>query len=396
MFNNNKYKNTRLADTSLRDTVSDLASGYGVGQSDEIAKKALTKFNPGQIATKVKPSANIAGMAVGIAADPLINLGEALLTGPAKMYSSRMSDAIKNIAAIKKLIPNDPNLTALLDSLSQQMNSGAQSFTAKTNNQPAPAQNNQAAPTQNNQAVNASYNNKINRVAVIGDPTSNLGDYGRQALIGAGGGALLGGPLGMLTGAIGGLASAAAGDVVYQFKNNAQKASWNAGEMQEKLGTMADQLQKTNPQVSIMLRKLGQDVKNYIEVTHEKKRGANMKNSYDKELQQMQQGQPAQQGQQQTPSIEQDPQISQGVQYLMGIYQQGMQFYNSGDAQNYNTYKLQYTQGLQNLNQYIVQKYPNQDPNVILGQYLQQQQEMQQQQMQQQQMQQQGNTQQPQ
>ena len=388
MFNNNKYKNTRLADTSLRDTVSDLASGYGVGQSDEIAKKALTKFNPGQIATKVKPSANIAGMAVGIAADPLINLGEALLTGPAKMYSSRMSDAIKNIAAIKKLIPNDPNLTALLDSLSQQMNSGAQSFTAKTNNQAAPIQNNQAAPIQNNQAVNASYNNKMNRVAVIGDPTSNLGDYGRQALIGAGGGALLGGPLGMLTGAIGGLASAAAGDVVYQFKNNAQKASWNAGEMQEKLGTMADQLQKTNPQVSIMLRKLGQDVKNYIEVTHEKKRGANMKNSYDKELQQMQQGQP---GQQQTPSIEQDPQISQGVQYLMGIYQQGMQFYNSGDAQNYNTYKLQYTQGLQNLNQYIVQKYPNQDPNVILGQYLQQQQEMQQQQMQQQ-----GNTQQPQ
>jgi hypothetical protein len=188
----------------------------------------------------------------------------------------------------------------------------------------------------------------------------------------------------MLTGAIGGLASAAAGDVVYQFKNNAQKASWNAGEMQEKLGTMADQLQKANPQVSIMLRKLGQDVKNYIEVTHEKKRGANMKNSYDKELQQMQQGQ------QQAPSIEQDPQISQGVEYLMGIYQQGMQFYNSGDAQNYNTYKLQYTQGLQNLNQYIVQKYPNQDPNVILGQYLQQQQQMQQQ------MQQQGNTQQPQ
>jgi hypothetical protein len=390
MFNNNKYKNTRLADTSLRDTVSDLASGYGVGQSDEIAKKALTKFNPGQIATKVKPSANIAGMAAGIAADPLINLGEALLTGPAKMYSSRMSDAIKNIAAIKKLIPNDPNLTALLDSLSQQMNSGAQSFTAKTNNQPAPAQNNQPTPAQNNQAVNASYNNKINRVAVIGDPTSNLGDYGRQALIGAGSGALLGGPLGMLTGAIGGLASAAAGDVVYQFKNNAQKASWNAGEMQEKLGTMADQLQKANPQVSIMLRKLGQDVKNYIEVTHEKKRGANMKNSYDKELQQMQQGQQGQQGQQKAPSIEQDPQISQGVEYLMGIYQQGMQFYNSGDAQNYNTYKLQYTQGLQNLNQYIVQKYPNQDPNVILGQYLQQQQQMQQQ------MQQQGNTQQPQ
>lgn len=353
MFNNNKYNNTRLADTSLRDTAADLASGYGVGQSDEIAKKALTKLKPGQLATKVKPGANVAGMAVGIAADPLLNLGEALISGPAKMYSSRMGDAIKNIAAIKKLIPNDPNLTALLDSLSQQMNTGAQSFTRKA------------------------YNNKNTRVAVIGDTKSNLGDYGRQALIGGAGGALFGGIPGALAGAFGGLASAAAGDVIYQFKNNAQKASWNAGEMQEKLGTMADQIQKTNPQVSLMLRKLGQDVKNYIEVNHEKKFGANMKNSYDKELQQ-QQGQQAQ-GQQGAPNVAQDPQISQGVQYLMGVYQQGMQYYNSGDAQNYNAHKTEYTQGLQNLNQYVTKNYPDQDPNMILGQYVQQMQQMQQQ-----------------
>jgi hypothetical protein len=365
MFNNKKYQNTRLADTSLRDTASDLVSGYGVGQSDELAKKALTKMQPGQLATKVKPGANVAGMALGVAADPLINLGEAALLGPQKMYASRMTDAIKNIAAIKKLIPNDPNLIALLDSLSQQMNAGAQSFTRKA------------------------YNNKNVKVAVIGDPRSNLGDYGRQALIGAGGGALVGGVPGALAGALGGLASAAASDIVYQFKNNAQKASWNAGEMQEKLSTMADQLQKTNPQVGLMLRKLGQDVKNYIEVNHEKKSGANMKNSYDKELQQMQ-GQ--QQGQQQAPNIAEDPQISQGVQYLMGIYQQGMQYYNAGDAQNYNAIKAQYTQGMQNLTQYVTQNYPNQDPNMILGQYVQQMQQMQQQQMQQQQ----GNTVQPQ
>jgi hypothetical protein len=360
MFNNNKYNNTRLADTSLRDTASDLASGYGVGQSDELAKKALTKMQPGQLATKVKPGANVAGMAVGLAADPLLNLGEALISGPAKMYSSRMGDAIKNIAAIKKLIPNDPNLIALLDSLSQQMNAGAQSFTRKA------------------------YNNKNVKVAVIGDPRRNLGDYGRQALIGAGGGALVGGVPGALAGAIGGLASAAAGDLVYQFKNNAQKASWNAGEMQEKLSTMADQIQKTNPQASLMLRKLGQDVKNYIEVNHEKKSGANMKNSYDQELQQMQQGQKGQQQGQQGPDVAQDPQISQGVQYLMGIYQQGMQYYNAGDAQNYNAIKAQYTQGMQNLTQYVTQNYPNQDPNMILGQYVQQMQLMQQQQMQQQ------------
>ena len=361
MFNNKIYQNTRLADTGLRDTASDLVTGYGVGQSDELAKKALTKLKPGQLATQVKPGANIAGMAVGIAADPLLNLGEALLTGPAKMYSSRMGDAIKNIAAIKKLIPNDPKLMSLLDSLSQQMNAGAQSLTRKA------------------------YNNKINRIAVIGDARSNLGDYGRQALIGGAGGALFGGIPGALAGAFGGLASAAAGDLVYQFKNNAQKASWNAGEMQEKLGTMADQIQKTNPQVSLMLRKLGQDIKNYIEVNHEKKWGANMKNSYDQELQQMQQGQQqGQQGQEQASNVAEDPQISQGVQYLMGIYEQGMQYYNSGDAQNYNAIKAQYNQGLQNLNQYIGQNYPDQDPNMILGQYVQQMQQMQQQQMQQQ------------
>ena len=56
-----------------------------------------------------------------------------------------------------------------------------------------------------------------------------------------------------------------------------------------------------------------------------------------------------------------------------------MQFYNSGDAQNYNAYKAQYNQGLQNLNQYVAQKYPNQDPNMILGQYIQQMQQTQQQ-----------------
>ena len=376
MFNNRKFQNTRLADTGLRDTASDLGSGMLVGQSDELAKKALTKLKPGQLVTKVKPSANVAAMAVGIAADPLINLGEALLTGPAKMYSSRMSDAIKNIAAIKKLIPNDPNLTALLDSLSQQMNAGAQLFTKK-----------------------ASYNNKNKRLAVIGDFAGNRGDYARQTAIGAGTGAMSGGLLGSIapgignligagagaiTGGLSGLAGAMAGDIVYQFKNNVQKASWNAGEMQEKLITMADQIQKINPQISVMLNKLGQDVKNYIEVNLEKKRGANMKNSYDQELQQMQQGQ-------QGENVAQDPQISQGVQYLMGVYQQGMQYYNAGDAQNYNAYKAEYTQGLQNLNQYVAQNYPDQDPNMILSQYVQQMQEMQQQQIQQQ-----GNIQQPQ
>lgn len=369
MFNNNKYKNTRLADTGLRDTAADLASGVIVGQSDDLASKAISKLKPGQLATKVKPGAGIAGAAVSLVADPLLNLGEAVLSGPAKMYSSRMSDAIKNIAAIKKFIPNDPNLIALLDSLSQQMNAGAQSFSRKA------------------------YNNKINRIAVVGDFKGNLGDYARQTAIGAGSGALtgalagtvvpgagnaIGAGLGALTGGISGLVGAVAGDVVYQFKNNAQKASWNAGEMQEKLSTMADQLQNINPQVGLMLRKLGQDIKNTIEVNHEKKWGANMKNSYDQDLQQMQQGQQAQ-GQQGAPNVAQDPQISQGVQYLMGVYQQGMQYYNSGDAQNYNAYKSEYTQGLQNLNQYVTQNYPDQDPNMILGQYVQQMQQMQQQ-----------------
>ena len=141
------------------------------------------------------------------------------------------------------------------------------------------------------------------------------------------------------------------------------------------MNQLADQIQKTNPQVSLMLRKLGQDIKNYIEVNHEKKWGANMKNSYDQELQQMQQGQQegqqqGQQGQEQASNVAEDPQISQGVQYLMGIYEQGMQYYNSGDAQNYNAIKAQYNQGLQNLNQYIGQNYPDQDPNMILGQYV--------------------------
>ena len=89
-------------------------------------------------------------------------------------------------------------------------------------------------------------------------------------------------------------------------------------------------------------------------------------------------------------SPEQDQNIQVGVQQIMDIYNEGMQYYNAGNLQAYNQYKMQYNQAIQTITNYIAQKYPDQDPSAMLGQIMQQQQ------AQQQQMQQQGNMQQPQ
>lgn len=364
------------------DGVKDFGLGMATGLTDEAAMAAAKKSGlvaVQNVAKNAKPTANIAATIVGIAANPLINEAEAHLIGPQKMYQSRYQDILKNIQAIQKLIPNDNKINMLIQQLLQTIQQGSQLFQKR-----------------------ATYNNKNTRLAVIGE--FNTGQYARDALIGAGTGAMaglaaggVGAAPGAIIGAVGGGLGSAAFDIAYQFKNNYQKASWQAGEMEEKIKTLFDQIKDLNPQIASMLRKIAKDIKNEIEVRFEKKSGASYKNEYDQATQQAQ-GQGQQQGQQQggMPQLDSsslDPELAQAVTNALQIYSQAKQAYYM-NPQMYEQLRMQYQQILQQINAYIAQNYPGQDANQILAIYMNQanfgmqQQPMQQQPMMQQPMQQ--------
>lgn len=364
------------------DGVKDFGLGMATGLTDEAAMAAAKKSGlvaVQNVAKNAKPTANIAATIVGIAANPLINEAEAHLIGPQKMYQSRYQDILKNIQAIQKLIPNDNKINMLIQQLQQTIQQGSQLFQKR-----------------------ATYNNKNTRLAVIGE--FNTGQYARDALIGAGTGAMaglaaggVGAAPGAIIGAVGGGLGSAAFDIAYQFKNNYQKASWQAGEMEEKIKTLFDQIKDLNPQIASMLRKIAKDIKNEIEVRFEKKSGASYKNEFDQATQQAQ-GQGQQQGQQQggMPQLDSsslDPELAQAVTNALQIYSQAKQAYYM-NPQMYEQLRMQYQQILQQINAYIAQNYPGQDANQILAIYMNQanfgmqQQPMQQQPMMQQPMQQ--------
>ena len=355
------------------DGVKDFGLGMATGLTDEAAMAAAKKSGlvaVQNVAKNAKPTANIAATIVGIAANPLINEAEAHLVGPQKMYQSRYQDILKNIQAIQKLIPNDNKINMLIQQLQQTIQQGSQLFQKK-----------------------ATYNNKNTRLAVIGE--FNTGQYARDALIGAGTGAIaglaaggVGAAPGAIIGAVGGGLGSAAFDIAYQFKNNYQKASWQAGEMEEKIKTLFDQIKDLNPQIATMLRKIAKDIKNEIEVRFEKKSGASYKNDYDQATQQGEQGQ-QQGGMPQLDSSSLDPELAQAVTNALQIYSQAKQAYYM-NPQMYEQLRMQYQQILQQINAYIAQNYPGQDANQILAIYMNQanfgmqQQPMQQQPMQQQ------------
>ena len=338
------------------DGVKDFGLGMATGLTDEAAMAAAKKSGlvaVQNVAKNAKPTANIAATIVGIAANPLINEAEAHIIGPQKMYETRTKDILKNMQAIQKLIPNDNKINMLIQQLQQTIQQGNLLFQKR-----------------------ATYNNKNTRLANIGE--FNTGQYARDALIGAGTGAIaglaaggVGAAPGAIIGAVGGGLGSAAFDIAYQFKNNYQKASWQAGEMEEKIKTLFDQIKDLNPQIASMLRKIAKDIKNEIEVRFEKKSGASYKNEYDQATQQAQ-GQGQQQGgMPQLNSSNLDPELAQAVTNALQIYSQAKQAYYM-NPQMYEQLRMQYQQILQQINAYIAQNYPGQDANQILAIYMNQ------------------------
>jgi hypothetical protein len=355
-FNNrnlNKDFEKTAESNSLLENTKHMAGGIASGFADEALLGAAKKTNLVNFAKNVKPNmwSSVGVGALGIAANPLINLAEANIIGPQRMYSTRYQDVLKNIQHIQKLIPNDNKINSLIQQLQQTIQQGFQLFQKK-----------------------ASYNNSNTRIAVIGD--FNAGMYARDAAIGAGTGFMTGvmaGGIGAVPGAalgfVGGGLGSAAFDIAYQFKNNYQKASWQAGDLQVNLKTLSEQLEHFSPQLGQMLLKLGQDIKNEIEVRFEKKSGANYKNQHDQAVQEGQQGQ--QGGMPQLDSSSLDPNLAQAVTGALQIYTQAKQAYYM-NPQMYDQLRMQYQQMLQEINAYIAQNYAGQDINQILAMYMKQ------------------------
>ena len=381
--------------------------------------KALQKVKP-----NLKPTTNMSGlkgMGIGLATavgtSSLLNLAEEM-KGPKAIFNDYMTDYTKLLNALSALYPQHQELQNMIN-LGKQIGQKA-SYMMASSNVKGPSLTQAVSTGLKSGAEQAKgladlggmalgrtpaqavYNHKMTKVAIVGE--ANFGQYGRGALEGAAGG-LAGGAVGVGIGAASGAGYEIGKDIWHNTRSNQYKAAAYTNQLIEKVSSMAAQLNKFNPQAAALLSKYANDLNNYVKQNIYKGGGTALEkgissitnfftgqkdqkadqSTIDQANELAQGGQSQQQLQseemQQQASPSQDPQISQGVQYLMGIYQQGMQYYNAGDAQNYNAIKAQYTQGMQNLTQYVTQNYPDQDPNMILGQYVQQ---MQQQEMQQQ------------
>lgn len=394
---------------------------------ENIAQEGLEKgFTKGlqKVKPNLKPTTNMSGlkgMGIGLATavgtSSLLNLAEEM-KGPKAIFNDYMTDYTKLLNALSTLYPQHQELQNMIN-LGKQIGQKA-SYMMASSNVKGPSLTQAVSTGLKSGAEQAKgladlggmalgrtpaqavYNHKMTKIAIVGE--ANFGQYGRGALEGAAGG-LAGGAVGVGIGAASGAGYEIGKDIWHNTRSNQYKAAAYTNQLIEKVSSMAAQLNKFNPQAAALLTKYADDLNNYVKQNIYKGGGTALEkgissitnfftgqkdqkadqSTIDQANELAQGGQSQQQLQseemQQQASPSQDPQISQGVQYLMGIYQQGMQYYNAGDAQNYNAIKAQYTQGMQNLTQYVTQNYPDQDPNMILGQYVQQ---MQQQEMQQQ------------
>lgn len=134
------------------------------------------------------------------------------------------------------------------------------------------------------------------REAIRGEfePGKYVRDMGVGALSGAAGGAIVGGGIGSVpaaaVGAIGGaawgLGSNAASDIWYQTRSDEDKASWQAGDLQEHLEKMGGLLtgKTQSPEIGAHLNQLGTQYKNYIDVIVQKTNNEEQKKMYEQNM----------------------------------------------------------------------------------------------------------------
>jgi len=110
----------------------------------------------------------------------------------------------------------------------------------------------------------------------------NLGEYGHDVLTdaaaGAAGGAIAtlpaggaGAVPGAIIGGLSGLVGHGLKDLWYATRSNEDKASWQAGDIQERLNTIAGIMDKHNPTLAKYLTGIGTEIKQYVDENIQKK-----------------------------------------------------------------------------------------------------------------------------
>jgi hypothetical protein len=401
-----------MAVSNVKENVPENLLEYG-------AKKGLEKFAPKFMQSAPKPTpgglANLAkggaGAAVGIGLQAGLSLAEEM-QGPKVIFNNYYQDYVKLLNALASEFPDNQELQNMVNlgrrvgqqalqtimtskiqgpTLGQAIGTGFQSAKDQASGfvdlgkmamgvQPAAAASGQ-------QPTTAIYNHKLKRIAIVGE--IEAGRTGMGAFQGMVGGGMAGGLPGAAIGAAVGAGVPIMQNIYHHTRSNEYQAAAYTNELKVKGQTLTAQLAKVDPQAAQMLEKYIIDLDNYVKQKIYKGGGTAFEKGIDaitkffsrekdEEVDQStvdeankmaQEPQSGQQGTSGVNSTEQDQNISVGIQQLDEVYQQAMQYYNVGNVQEYSRYKNQYDQALQTLTNYIGQKYPGTDPNVILQQY---------------------------
>ena len=425
-----------MAVSNVKENVPENLLEYG-------AKKGLEKFAPKLMQSVPKPNpvglANLAkggaGAVAGFGLEAGLSLAEEM-QGPKVIFNNYYQDYVKLLNALASENPQNQELQNMVN-MGRQLGQRAQQIMMSSNVQgPTLGQavgtgiqsaKDQAsgfvdlgkmamgvqpsAAASEQQPTTATYNHKMQRLAIVGE--ANLTDVGRKALVGTVGGGLAGGLPGAAIGAAVGAGVPIMQNLYHHTRSDAYQSAAYTNELKDKGYTLTAQLAKVDPQAAELLNKYILELDNYVKQKIYKGGGTAFEKGIDavtkfftrekdQEVDQSivdQANSMAQQPQSEEQEMsgenstgqaqpagditEQDQNISVGIQQLNSIYQQGMQYYNAGNVQEYYRYKNQYDQGLQTLNNYIGQKYPGTDPNAILQQYINQNAQQNQQQVQQ-------------
>jgi hypothetical protein len=393
------------------------------------AKQGVQKLAP-NLLNSVKPQVGLTGklagprgMAAALALQGGISLAEEM-QGPKKIFNDYYQDYVKLLNALASEYPQNQELQNMVN-LGKQIGQNSHQIMMSSKVQ-APTLG-QAIGTGissgkeqvqgyvdmgkamvGQQPTTALYNHKMQRLAIVGEAEvgRTLAEAGKGALIGFAGGL---NPLSAILGAATGAAMPIAQNIFHHTRSDAYQSAAYTNQLKEKGYTLSSQLAKVDPQAAQMLDKYIYDLDNYVKqkiykggatafekgidsatkfFTREKDQEVDQStvdqaNSMAQQPQSQQQEMSGQNstGQEQPTenSPGQDQNIQVGVQQIMDIYNEGMQYYNAGNLQAYNQYKMQYNQAIQTITNYIAQKYPDQDPYAMLEQIMQQQQAQQQQ-----------------
>jgi hypothetical protein len=412
-----------MAVSNVKENVPENLLEYG-------AKKGFEKFAPNlmKAAPKVNPvglagvAKGGAGAAVGFGLEAGLSLAEEM-QGPKVIFNNYYQDYVKLLNALASEFPQNQELQNMVN-LGKQIGQRTHQIMMTSKVQgptlgKAVGTGFQSAKDTasgfvdlgkmaiGQQPTTATYNHKMQRLAIVGE--ADITEVGRNVFTGTVSGAAMGGLPGAAIGAAVGAGVPIIKNLYHHTRSDAYQSAAYTNQLKEKGYTLTAQLAKVDPQAAKMLEKYINDLDIYVKqkiykgggtgfekgidavtkfFTREKDQEVDQStvdqaNSMAQQPQSQQQEMSGQNltGQEQPTqnSPEQDQNIQIGVQQMMDIYNEGMQYYNAGNLQAYNQYNMQYNQAIQTITNYIAQKYPDQDPNAILGQIMQQQQAQQQQ-----------------